>query len=64
MLKRLISSIIKAKQVPSTTGKIWMGIIFVSAWIAVSGDIDPVIAGARRYEMKKFMIVIVACKIA
>ncbi len=39
-------------------------IIFVSPWIPVLGDIIPVIAGARRYEMKKFMIAISAGKIA
>lgn len=39
-------------------------IIFVSPWIPVLGDIIPVIAGAGRYEMKKFMIAIAAGKTA
>jgi membrane protein YqaA with SNARE-associated domain len=39
-------------------------IIFVSPWIPVLGDIIPVIAGAKRYEIKKFMIAIAAGKIA
>jgi membrane protein YqaA with SNARE-associated domain len=39
-------------------------IIFVSPWIPVLGDIIPVIAGAKRYEIKKFMIAISAGKIA
>jgi membrane protein YqaA with SNARE-associated domain len=39
-------------------------IIFVSPWIPILGDIIPVIAGAKRYEMKKFMIAIAAGKIA
>jgi membrane protein YqaA with SNARE-associated domain len=39
-------------------------IIFVSPWIPVLGDIIPVIAGAKRYEMKKFMIAISAGKTA
>jgi membrane protein YqaA with SNARE-associated domain len=39
-------------------------IIFVSPWIPVLGDVIPVIAGARRYEVKKFMIAITAGKIA
>jgi membrane protein DedA with SNARE-associated domain len=39
-------------------------VIFVSPWIPIIGDIIPVIAGAKRYEMKKFMIAIAAGKIA
>ena len=39
-------------------------VIFVSPWIPILGDIIPVIAGAKRYEMKKFMIAIAAGKIA
>jgi membrane protein YqaA with SNARE-associated domain len=39
-------------------------IIFVSPWIPILGDIIPVIAGIKRYEMKKFMIAISAGKIA
>jgi membrane protein YqaA with SNARE-associated domain len=39
-------------------------IIFVSPWIPVLGDIIPLIAGAKRYEIKKFMIAIAAGKIA
>jgi membrane protein YqaA with SNARE-associated domain len=39
-------------------------IIFVSPWIPILGDIIPIIAGAKRYEMKKFMIAIAAGKIA
>ncbi|MDQ4017057.1 MAG: VTT domain-containing protein [Thermoproteota archaeon] len=39
-------------------------IIFVSPWIPILGDIIPVIAGAKRYEMKKFMLAIAAGKTA
>jgi membrane protein YqaA with SNARE-associated domain len=39
-------------------------IIFVSPWIPILGDIIPIIAGAKRYEMKKFMIAIAAGKTA
>lgn len=39
-------------------------VIFVSPWIPILGDIIPVIAGAKRYDMKKFMIAIAAGKIA
>jgi membrane protein YqaA with SNARE-associated domain len=39
-------------------------IIFVSPWIPVLGDIIPLIAGARGYEVKKFMIAISAGKVA
>lgn len=38
-------------------------IIFVSPWIPVLGDIIPIIAGAKRYDFKKFMIAIAAGKI-
>jgi membrane protein YqaA with SNARE-associated domain len=38
-------------------------IIFVSPWIPVLGDIIPLIAGAKRYDFKKFMIAIAAGKI-
>lgn len=38
-------------------------IIFVSPWIPVLGDIIPLIAGAKRYDFKKFMIVISAGKV-
>lgn len=38
-------------------------IIFLSPWIPVLGDIIPVIAGAKRYDIKKFMIAIAAGKI-
>ena len=38
-------------------------IIFVSPWIPVLGDIIPLIAGAKRYDIKKFMIAIAAGKI-
>ncbi len=38
-------------------------IIFLSPWIPVLGDIIPLIAGAKRYEVKKFMIAISAGKI-
>jgi membrane protein YqaA with SNARE-associated domain len=38
-------------------------IIFVSPWIPILGDIIPIIAGAKKYEMKKFMITIAAGKI-
>ena len=37
-------------------------IIFVSPWIPVLGDIIPAIAGAKRYDVKKFMIAISAGK--
>jgi membrane protein YqaA with SNARE-associated domain len=39
-------------------------IIFVSPWIPILGDIIPIIAGAKRYDVKKFMIVISAGKTA
>jgi membrane protein YqaA with SNARE-associated domain len=39
-------------------------IIFVAPWIPVLGDIIPAIAGAKRYNVKKFMIAISAGKIA
>ena len=39
-------------------------IIFVAPWIPVLGDIIPAIAGAKRYDMKKFMIAISAGKTA
>ena len=39
-------------------------IIFVAPWIPVLGDIIPAIAGAKRYDVKKFMIVISAGKTA
>ena len=38
-------------------------IIFVSPWIPVLGDIIPLIAGAKRYDFKKFMIAIAAGKV-
>jgi membrane protein YqaA with SNARE-associated domain len=38
-------------------------IIFVSPWIPVLGDIIPIIAGAKRYDFKKFMIAIAAGKV-
>jgi membrane protein YqaA with SNARE-associated domain len=37
-------------------------IIFMSPWIPVLGDIIPLIAGAKRYDFKKFMIGIAAGK--
>lgn len=37
-------------------------IIFMSPWIPVFGDIIPLIAGAKRYDFKKFMIAIAAGK--
>ena len=40
------------------------GIIFVAPWIPVLGDIIPAIAGAKRYDVKKFMIAISAGKTA
>lgn len=39
-------------------------IIFLSPWIPILGDIIPVIAGVKRYEVKKFMIAIAAGKTA
>ena len=39
-------------------------IIFVSPWIPILGDIIPIIAGAKRYDVKKFMIAISAGKTA
>ena len=39
-------------------------IIFVAPWIPVLGDIIPAIAGAKRYDVKKFMIAISAGKTA
>ena len=39
-------------------------IIFISPWIPILGDIIPLIAGAKRYEIKKFMIAIAAGKLA
>jgi membrane protein YqaA with SNARE-associated domain len=38
-------------------------IIFVSPWVPVLGDIIPLIAGAKRYDFKKFMVAIAAGKI-
>ncbi len=38
-------------------------IIFLSPWIPILGDIIPLIAGAKRYDFKKFMIAIAAGKI-
>jgi membrane protein YqaA with SNARE-associated domain len=38
-------------------------IIFLSPWIPVLGDIIPLIAGAKGYEVKKFMIAISAGKV-
>jgi membrane protein YqaA with SNARE-associated domain len=38
-------------------------IIFVSPWIPILGDIISLIAGAKRYEIKRFMIAIAAGKI-
>jgi SNARE associated Golgi protein len=37
-------------------------IIFVAPWIPVLGDIIPAIAGAKRYDVKKFMMAISAGK--
>ena len=37
-------------------------IIFVAPWIPVLGDIIPAFAGAKRYDVKKFMIAISAGK--
>ena len=37
-------------------------IIFVSPWIPILGDIIPIIAGAKRYDVKKIMIAISAGK--
>jgi membrane protein YqaA with SNARE-associated domain len=34
----------------------------MSPWIPVLGDIIPLIAGAKRYDFKKFMIAIAAGK--
>jgi membrane protein YqaA with SNARE-associated domain len=39
-------------------------IIFVAPWVPILGDIIPAIAGAKRYDMKKFMIAISAGKTA
>jgi membrane protein YqaA with SNARE-associated domain len=39
-------------------------VIFASPWIPILGDVIPVIAGAKRYELRKFMIAISAGKIA
>ena len=39
-------------------------IIFVAPWIPLLGDIIPAIAGAKRYDIKKFMIAISAGKTA
>ena len=39
-------------------------IIFIAPWIPVLGDIIPAIAGAKKYDVKKFMIAISAGKTA
>jgi len=39
-------------------------IIFIAPWIPVLGDIIPAIAGATKYDVKKFMIAISAGKTA
>ena len=39
-------------------------IIFVAPWIPLLGDIIPAIAGAKKYDIKKFMIAISAGKTA
>lgn len=41
----------------------WMAIFF-SAWIPVVGDIIPLVAGAKKYDLKKFAIAIGAGKLA
>jgi membrane protein YqaA with SNARE-associated domain len=38
-------------------------IIFFSPWIPVIGDIVPIIAGAKRYNLKNFIIVMIAGKL-
>ena len=40
----------------------WLAIFF-SAWIPVIGDIIPVVAGAKKYDVKKFAIAISAGKV-
>jgi membrane protein YqaA with SNARE-associated domain len=40
----------------------WLA-IFLSSWIPIVGDIIPMAAGAKRYEMKKFAIAMVTGKV-
>jgi membrane protein YqaA with SNARE-associated domain len=40
----------------------WL-IIFFSPWIPVVGDIIPMIAGAKKYDLKNFVIVMVSGKV-
>lgn len=40
----------------------WLAIFF-SAWIPVIGDIIPLVAGAKKYDLKKFAIAISAGKV-
>jgi membrane protein YqaA with SNARE-associated domain len=40
----------------------WLA-IFLSAWIPMIGDIIPVVAGAKKYELKKFAVAISAGKL-
>jgi membrane protein YqaA with SNARE-associated domain len=40
----------------------WL-IIFFSPWIPVVGDIVPMIAGAKRYSLKNFIIVMITGKV-
>ena len=40
----------------------WL-IIFFSPWIPIVGDIIPMIAGAKRYNLKNFIIVMISGKV-
>lgn len=40
----------------------WL-IIFFSPWIPIVGDIVPMIAGAKRYNLKNFIIVMITGKV-
>jgi membrane protein YqaA with SNARE-associated domain len=40
----------------------WL-IIFFSPWIPIVGDIVPIIAGAKRYNLKNFIIVMITGKV-
>ena len=40
----------------------WL-IIFFSPWIPVVGDIIPIIAGAKKYNLKNFVIVMISGKV-
>jgi membrane protein YqaA with SNARE-associated domain len=40
----------------------WL-LIFISPWIPVGGDVIPIIAGIRKYDLTKFTIAMIAGKV-